>query len=92
MLTSRVRADGMRRRSNKWMLAAITLMYVCAVIGFALDLVAINVRVNATTFGFTGRYDSDSGFLAGATDVAQYSVQGVNVRELTGWIQVMLNA
>ncbi|KZV70829.1 hypothetical protein PENSPDRAFT_430315 [Peniophora sp. CONT] len=72
-------ADGMRRRSNKWMLAALTFMYGCAVISYAFDLLGFRIRITATTALFTGRQDSRTSALASATDIGQYILQGVNI-------------
>ena len=73
------RGDGMRRTSNRWMLAVMILMYGCAVVTYTFDLLILSQTVKATTADFTGRYDSDGVVAAVAYD-GQYIIQGITVR------------
>ncbi|VDC00451.1 unnamed protein product [Peniophora sp. CBMAI 1063] len=72
-------ADGMRRRSNKWMLAALTLMYGCAVVSYSFNLLGFRLRVKAATSNFTGRYIEHTSNLEAATDIGQYILQGLSI-------------
>ncbi|KZV70819.1 hypothetical protein PENSPDRAFT_651129 [Peniophora sp. CONT] len=70
--------DGLRRKSNKWMLCALSVMYGCAAVSYAFQLLILDKSFKATTTNFTGRYDSGS-IVAAVASSGQYIIQGINV-------------
>ena len=77
-----VRQDGMRRRSNRWMLAALTLMYIVSVVSYAFELISQREYIRQTTGAFTGQ-DTYDGGLANVVDAGQYVLQDINVGRLS---------
>ncbi|KZV70820.1 hypothetical protein PENSPDRAFT_685109 [Peniophora sp. CONT] len=71
--------DGMRRRSNKWMLAALAVMYVTAAVSYAFELLALREYVRQTTYTFSGRYGTSDDTLTTITDAGQYILQDINI-------------
>ncbi|VDC05199.1 unnamed protein product [Peniophora sp. CBMAI 1063] len=70
--------DGLGLRVNKWMLAAVTLMYGCAAVGYAFQLITFGQSVKVVTGNFTGRWGNDALIGAVAYD-GQYVILGINV-------------
>ncbi|VDC05200.1 unnamed protein product [Peniophora sp. CBMAI 1063] len=71
--------DGLRSRPNKWMLAALTIMYGCATVSYAFELLTFSQDVKFTTEDFTGRYDTSNSNIASIASIGQYVIQGVSV-------------
>ncbi|VDB97467.1 unnamed protein product [Peniophora sp. CBMAI 1063] len=71
--------DGLRRRSNKWMLVALTVMYSAAAISYAFELISWRQYVRETTYTLTGLYGTSDDTLETVADAGVYILQDINI-------------